>query len=370
MKQDIVVIGGYGHVGGDISKQLGAKFPGKVYAAGRSLERAKQFADQTGGQVKPMAFNLTNWKQEMDFERVKLIVMCMDQTDDAFVQASLRSGTHYVDISAYGPFLTSVEKHTEEAAQAQATAVLSVGLAPGVTNLLARKAQQELDQLDSVDIAIMLGLGDQHGKAAIEWTVDSIGSAFSIVENGGSTQTVSFSGGKRTDFGKELGSRMAYRFPFSDQQSLPRTLKVPTVSTRLCFDSGAVTRLVAWIRATGLFRLLKVKWIRSAAVSSFGMMRFGSDGYAVKVDGWGMKAGKKKHVQYLVDGSHEAAATAKVATAVAAAVYEGGLPGGVFHTEQLFELVKSGKGKIALQAAAGITKRPQIIEGLRYDSWE
>lgn len=47
--------------------------------------------------------------------------------------------------------------------------MLSIGLAPGLTNLLAAHAHRLLDEVTELDIFIMLGLGDRHGKAAMEW---------------------------------------------------------------------------------------------------------------------------------------------------------------------------------------------------------
>ena len=65
---------------------------------------------------------------ECEWERIKLVVMCLDQTDDAWVAACLRSGTHYVDISAKAEFLSQVAKW-RDVEESYSTAVLSVGLA-------------------------------------------------------------------------------------------------------------------------------------------------------------------------------------------------------------------------------------------------
>ncbi|WP_161487845.1 hypothetical protein [Paenibacillus glacialis] len=53
-----------------------------------------------------------------------------------------------------------------------------MGLAPGITNLLAREAERQLCMTEEIEIAVMLGLGDAHGKAEIEWTVSSLGARF------------------------------------------------------------------------------------------------------------------------------------------------------------------------------------------------
>ncbi len=97
------------------------------------------------------------------------------------------------------------------------TAVLSIGLAPGLTNLISLHAKNLMDQVDNIDISIMLGMGDQHGKAAIEWTVDNLGMNFDVVKEGRKVAVASFTEAIKTDFGARLGRRKAYRFNFSER---------------------------------------------------------------------------------------------------------------------------------------------------------
>ncbi|MFC3799214.1 saccharopine dehydrogenase family protein [Cohnella sp. GCM10012308] len=338
MKNYIVIIGGYGHVGQTICRELGELYPGKVYAAGRSLARAEAFAHSTGGRVRPLQVELSKGFDPGFASRIKLVVMCLDQTDTAFVRYCLENNIRYVDVSANGSFLTQAEGLHAVAGANRATAVLSVGLAPGLTNLLSLSAKNTMDKLDQLDISIMLGLGDRHGKAAIEWTIDNLVTRYRVTKEGEAVEVASLTDPVTTSFGDRLGRRKAYRFNFSDQHVLPRTLGVPTVSTRLCFDSAAATGLLAWSRRMGLFRVLRVPFARNTAVRLFGAMRFGQDLYAVKVDARGKKDGQQALAEYVLQGNEEARITAKVAAAVAERVYTAELPHGVYHIEQLFQM--------------------------------
>lgn len=342
MKTDIIVIGGYGHVGSQICRLLGGKHPGKVYAAGRNLKRAEEFSRSTGGYVKPLRLAAEEPLDQRLLERVKLVVMCLDQQDTRLAEACLQSGTHYVDVSASGEFLSKLQKLDPVKNGLQAAALLSVGLAPGLTNLLAARAMQELEHTESIDISIMLGLGDSHGQAALEWTVDNLGAAFVITEHGKARTASSFTGSKSTDFGFDLRTRTAYRFPFSDQQTLPVTLGVPSVSTRLCFDSRISTSAVAVLRRLGLPALLRNRTCRNFAVRAFGKFRFGSARFAVKVDAYGLKNGKPMQIEYGIEGVHEADITAITAAGVILNLYESAPPPGVYHIEQLFTLQPDG----------------------------
>ncbi|GGF68676.1 hypothetical protein GCM10010912_12170 [Paenibacillus albidus] len=348
MKKDIIVIGGYGHVGGQICKLLAARYPGNVFAAGRSLERAEQFCASTGGKVRPLQLNLGDPFPAERLERVKLVVMCLDQENPSFVITCLNSGTHYVDVSANGAFLTQLEALNTTESGLKGSAVISVGLAPGLTNLLAREAKLAMDQTQRIEISIMLGLGDSHGQAAIEWTVDNLSATYDITQKGSRIPVNSFTAGRKTDFGGRLGQRKAFRFPFSDQQTLPGSLDVSSVATRLCFDSRFSTAALAFMQKLGLMPLLRGRMMRKLAVKSFGKLRFGSDMFAVKVDAYGQKDGAPALSEWSIQGSEEARITAMTAAAVALAVYESAsLPSGVFHLEQLFG-VKLGQDNLTL----------------------
>jgi len=340
MRENIIVIGGYGHVGQTICRQLGELYPGKVMAAGRNREKAEKFCRSTGGIVRPLRLDVSKTVDPAQLENAKLIVMCLDQATPDFVRVCMELGIHYVDISADGRFLASVESLDGLASSRKSTAVLSTGLAPGLTNLLAKYAHTRMDETEVMEITVMLGLGDQHGKAAMEWMLNRLGTRFEVLQEGERKRVASFTDGKVVEFGARLGRRKAYRFNFSDQHTIPRTLGIPTVSTRLCFDAAWGTRLLRWVRATGLYHVLRASIVRSAVIKLMSGKRLplGTEIYAAKIDAHGKRGGEKAILECSIRGSREAEITGKIAAAVSAALYASPFPHGVFHIEQLFEL--------------------------------
>lgn len=335
IKQNIVVIGGYGQVGQTICNRLGEKFPGKVIAAGRSLDKAKAFCNTTKGKVLPLQLDINKPIDPAVMEQAAVVVMCMDQQNTHIVELCAQTGTHYVDITASYPFFAQVERLDKNFAQSGSTALLSIGLAPGVTNLLALEAKKYISKDEKTDISILLGLGEAHGQAALDWTVGGMNETFTVIEEGKSRKVASFTEGKVVDFGARLGKRKAYRFNFSDQQVLPTTLKIPTVSTRLALDSRFITALLGVSKKLGILKLLKYRSIRRAVMALMGLLAGGKPQFAVKVDSWGDDA---VHVQQYLYGLKEAEITAIVAAKVVEEVYRGELAHGVYHIEQLFQL--------------------------------
>ncbi|WP_289140333.1 saccharopine dehydrogenase family protein [uncultured Brevibacillus sp.] len=337
MKENIIVVGGYGHVGATICKELGEVFPGKVYAAGRKRDRAEAFCRETDGKVLPLQMDISKPVEASLLGRARLVVMCLDQTDTAFAKECLRSGTNYMDVSANGSFLSDLEQWGRRG-EVSGTGVFSIGLAPGLTNLLASEAQRLLVETVQIDISIMLGLGDRHGRAAIEWTVDNLCSDFEVTQEYRRVKVASFTDGKLIDFGTELGRKKAYRFPFSDQQTLARTLGVPTVSTRMGFDQDWMTRVFAGMRTLGIRRLLNRPRIRQATIEAFERWKLGDDRFAIKVEARGNVDNTEAKVECLLSGRDQSKMTAMVAAEVAKSLYTTEFLPGVFHIEQLFRL--------------------------------
>ncbi|SMO71932.1 saccharopine dehydrogenase family protein [Melghirimyces algeriensis] len=338
MKDQILVVGGYGHVGRLICEQLGKRYPGKVIAAGRRLSQAEEFCKTTNGRVIPRELDTTKPLPSDLLDKVKLVVMCLDQRNLDFVQACFANRVDYIDISANASFLSRVETLEAEAIKNETTAVLSVGLAPGLTNLLAKYTTRYMDQTEAIDIYVLLGLGDQHGKAAIEWTIDHLDTSFYVYSNREKVKAETFDDGKTTDFGRDLGDRTGYRFNFSDQHSLPHTLKVPTVSTRLCLDSRTVTKIFALCKRAGIFHLLKYQSLRTLAVWLLSKIRWGREIYALKIDAWGEVGGKRVLAECALHGQKEASITAAIATRVSEELYTNKWLKGIYHIEELFDI--------------------------------
>ncbi|MEM9137078.1 MAG: saccharopine dehydrogenase NADP-binding domain-containing protein [Cyanobacteria bacterium P01_F01_bin.42] len=159
----ILIIGGYGHVGQSIAVRLASLFPNRVTVAGRNLDKARTTAREIGHGTEECAIDIfgTDTDAVSCLDSVSLVIVCLDQSNTRFVEQCLSRGIHYVDISADYPFLLEVEQLHSLAERSGATAMLSVGVAPGLTNLLAARAQEQMERTDRIDIILEFGLGDR-----------------------------------------------------------------------------------------------------------------------------------------------------------------------------------------------------------------
>ncbi|NOZ96078.1 MAG: Saccharopine dehydrogenase [Acidobacteria bacterium] len=337
----ILVVGGYGAVGGVISTTLGNLFPGEVIVAGRDFQKAKGFSSKLDQKVIPLELDISTSvpKDDDRLENVSIIIMCIDQKNTHFVEQCIKRGIHYIDITANYEFLSKIESLNEEAKNHNSTVVVSVGLAPGLTNLLAKHCSLVIQDMQYADIYIMLGLGEKHGKAAIRWALEDLNDQFVIREDGKKRLVKSFEDGKQTIFPGRIGTRTTYRSNFSDQHVIPKTLNIDSASTRVCFDSVAMTGLYALLKKTGLSNIVKLRVVQDVMIQVLQRVRLGSNQFVLKVE-----AGSNREEGVLYEcsiaGYGEGKNTGSVAAKVAEKLYNSSFPFGVFHIEQIFSPIE------------------------------
>jgi hypothetical protein len=267
---------------------------------------------------------------------VALVLVCLDQTDTDFVEQCLARGLCYLDISADYAFLSQVERLDGVARKAGGTALLSIGVAPGLTNLLAAHAYAQMERVDRIDILLELGLGDHHGQAAVEWMFDNLDATYEVRENGRAKSVRSFGESLRLCL-PGASARAAYRFNFSDQHVIGRTLDVPSVSTWIRFEDRLSTWAFAKSSRMGLGRLLRRRWWRRLAVWLFMNVHLGSAMCGVAVRATGRTRDGAKSLTLGVTGRKEALMTAIIAAETVRQAITRDLPPGVHHSEQAIE---------------------------------
>ncbi len=154
-----LVLGGLGAVGGvvvDVLREWGHD----VTPAGR---RAPQGGLAVDLRVGDGLTRLAEAARDHD------VVVNASGVEDPRIATAL-DGAVLVDISATARYLESL---AGVAVDADAGVVLGAGLAPGLTTVLV--AGLDPASGDEIDVAIVLGSGEKHGTAAVEWTAGLLG---------------------------------------------------------------------------------------------------------------------------------------------------------------------------------------------------
>jgi saccharopine dehydrogenase-like NADP-dependent oxidoreductase len=319
----IVLLGGYGAVGRAAAQTLGRWFPQRVVIAGRDPAKAAVAAAQVGPAIEPLAVDVTD---EADVRRAvagaEVVVMCVEQSNAQVAWICLQHGVHYVDVSASDQVHESITQLDELAMTNQATAILSVGVAPGLTNLLARRCVERLGNACDVDITVLLGLGEHHGVDAVRWTLANL--ARPADRDGPRLR-------RRRVLLPGFGRRTAFPFGFSDQHTLARTLGV-RATTRLCFDSAAITWALFALRSAGVFAAARRFHWDAALAAVAARIHLGGDRFVIQVEATDEHG---RHARCAASGRRQSQATGLVAAHVVRLLQTGGIPPGVHHVEQL-----------------------------------
>lgn len=292
----ILIIGGYGHVGQKIARRLVAAGRA-VTLAGRDAGKASAVAARLGceGAVLDLA-RPASW--EAPLSAADIVICCLDTQSADLARAVLARGARYIDISATDAVLRRIEALDGLARERDTLAMLSVGLAPGLSNLLVREARERCPEATRFRIGVLLGLGDSHGPAAIDWTLRSLA-------------PLTRADIRPMRFGRDRRAHPAIPFDFADQYSLMRR-GYPRVETRLALASPLVTpatlRLLA--RIAGRPRL------RRAVAGSMPFLRIGSDRTGLLVEAR-VREEERPACRLTLEGRREAEITALVAAEVA-----------------------------------------------------
>jgi saccharopine dehydrogenase-like NADP-dependent oxidoreductase len=320
MADAVLIVGGYGAVGTVIATTLARQHAGQLIIAGRSAAKAAKLAAQLGTGVRWRVLDMT---QPMEYdailEGVGYVVMCLDVPDIEFVRQCFQRGIHYVDISAEYPILSAIAELDAFARQQGATAVLSVGLVPGLSNLMARHSLRFVQPVYHLDIAVLAGLGEKHGAAGSAWILNHMSDS---------------AGMARFQFREPYGQKVVYRFAFSDQYTLPQTLPVTSAATWLGFDSFLMTHLIGLARLPVLRHLFQQKSVKRLLLHTTQRLQFGSDEFVLTT----RARGGAGSYQAWLRGKREAVATGLVAAAVVHRLLIEPPPVGVYHIEQVFQL--------------------------------
>lgn len=118
----VLIIGGYGKVGGLVCKWL---------------DKAEKFIEKEGLTAVSRKVDVMHLKE--DFKDIETVVMCVEQANEVVLQACLKYRVNYIDISPSQKIIEMVEKHEKEIEKANIAAVIGVGIAPGVSNLISFK---------------------------------------------------------------------------------------------------------------------------------------------------------------------------------------------------------------------------------------
>ena len=165
-KNKIMIVGGHGKVGQYITRELKGH---NLILVGRKEEKIRKFLEKEKIPAEICEMDINN----IDFTKMQnvfCVIVCVDQDNTLLVEYCDKNAIDYMDVTANSEYIERIQQ-----LQLRGTSriLLGIGLAPGLTNLLAEKFVSLYPSAEKIEIQLILGLGEKHGDAAIRWTLDN-----------------------------------------------------------------------------------------------------------------------------------------------------------------------------------------------------
>lgn len=257
----ILVYGAYGYTGRLVAERA-AELGLPVVLAGRDEARLRAVADPLGLEHRTFSLEVPS-TIDACLEGAAVVLHCagpFSRTSRPMVDACLRTGTHYLDVTGEVSVFEALAARADEAKAAHVMLMPGVGFDVVPSDCLAVHVARRLDDPTVLRIAILgLGGGLSHGTATT--MVENLHRGGLIRDNGLLQPIRNGSITRRIDFGR--GPRLAMAVAWGDLSTAWRSTRIPRIETYFAVSRSALwgaraVGTVPWLVKSGpVQRLLK-----------------------------------------------------------------------------------------------------------------
>lgn len=253
MGKRIIVLGGCGAMGSEATRDLArtSDFE-EIVIADADLARAQALADELGG-GRVRAIQIDANDEAALTEKLRGFDVVANCTTYHFglivTRAAINSRVNYLDLGGLYNTPKQLEMD-EDARRAGVTICLGCGATPGVTNLMAKAAAEQLDQVDEVHIAFASFRSIAPSPGLLDTVLDefSASSRRFFWQDGQFVETPAFSGAKQVRFAEPVGKIETFYVPHSETHTIHRFIGkgVKLVDVRGTWHPGIMRALRAF----------------------------------------------------------------------------------------------------------------------------
>jgi hypothetical protein len=243
---------------GSFLAQLLANQGHRVTCGDKDPERARRFL----GKKSPLVVVPANARKVRSVVRAArgchlLVNASPAKFNETALRAALRLRVHYLDLSAHmvrHPFKAEQLAYAKRFAAKRRAAVINAGVAPGLTNLLAARAAEMLDQVEAVHIRLYESTEghDPVSQWSAEGSFDEAVSRPRIVRDGRFHLAKRFSERERFRFPPPIGEVSVVLAAQDEVGTLPHSIPLKQMDVK--FGGNEIDRLRRWHRQGKLHR--------------------------------------------------------------------------------------------------------------------
>ncbi len=256
------VLGGAGHIGSGIVRELHGLCDCEIVIADRNAQKGAEIAREVDGEFLKI--------DAADAGSVREVVKNCDVVISAVgpyyrfgeivLRAVIDAGKPFVDVNDdYDATKRCLEFHSD-AERAGVTAVIGIGATPGLTNVLARYGYDMLDSVDSIDTYwAWTSLDPTMGPAIIAHYFHASDGTIPTYRDGEWVEVPALSDAEVVEFPEPLGCMEVYNVGHPEPVTIPRYLDVRNVTNKGTVWPDIMAELTRYFSTLGFTSLKKVK---------------------------------------------------------------------------------------------------------------
>lgn len=249
MTQRVLIVGGSGHIGSAVVRDLHRHTAAHLTVAGRSAARAEALAATLGGRGGACVVDLDTASVDALARLARgfdLVVQCVGPfrlRPPALLLACMAAGVNYVDVCDDKRATQERLGLHESARAAGITALIDTGTFPGIDNVLVADALARCPEATEVNLHFSCAGSGGGGFGVLQTTFIAVSRPYEELRGGQWVTVASYRERRAVDFGPPLGRRPVYSFEVPEIWSLAHTFpRLRTVTSKF----GTVPELWNW----------------------------------------------------------------------------------------------------------------------------
>jgi lysine 6-dehydrogenase len=157
--------------------------------------------------------------------------------------AAIAAGVHLVDLGSYYVETLQQLERREAAERAGCCVVPGCGVAPGLTNVLARFGADRLDRVNAIRLHSFITHPLWTSPGIVVTRFDASSGTSLVYEDGNLVEHPSFSGAERVEFPHPYGEQEVHLVPHPEPVTLPRYVDAANVLFKVGYTDDENTRI-------------------------------------------------------------------------------------------------------------------------------
>jgi len=248
----IIALGGAGDMGSyavrDLARQDEVE---ELMIADYDEDKAKLLAGELGARCKAMKVDANNASELVraieGYDVATSAIGPFYKYEFKVAKAAVEAGVSYVSICDDYDAAEAVFGLDEEAKKKGVTVLTGLGWTPGLSNILAKKGADDLDEVEEIAVAWGGSASDSEGYAVVLHTIHIFTGFVPSFQNGRMKQVQAGSEREKILFPEPVGEIYVYHLGHPEPVTIPRFMQARTVTLKGGLSEEELNRITIWI---------------------------------------------------------------------------------------------------------------------------